>query len=287
MIFVTHSQPVNEPGEPVVTRDVLWDSLVAKANNALPFVGVMTHCEVLQRHSPTLFDREIEVDGLRFIERVSLEEPHRVVFSRLSGKVLGTITDEIEEENGELALRFSFALAVPGVPGGSPEERERTDRLTGDQLNVAGSTLDAARRIAASKRQPQARQAGTTISDWISHYYADVDAMRLDSFVNRHTEDAVFVFGNNPPVVGKPAIAEAMTALWSVVDGMRHERRNLWFVDDCDTAIIESHVHYTTKSGKEVVVPSVSVVDRGSHGLVTSLRVHLDLSPLFDVRDDT
>jgi hypothetical protein len=286
MIFVTHSQPVNEPGEPLVTSGILWDGLVAKANNALPYIGAMTHCEVLQRHSPTVFDREIELDGRRFVERVSLEEPHRIVFTRLSGEILGTITDEIAESDGELELRFSFALAVPGIAAGSPEERECTDKMTGDYLNVVGSTLEAARKIAASEWQPHARQAGPVMSDWISHYYADIDGMRLQSFVNRHTEDAVFVFGSKPPVVGKVAIGQAMTTLWSIVDVMHHQRRNLWFVDDCDTAIIESDVHYKIKSGKEIVVPSISVVDRGHHGLVTSLRVHLDLTPLFEERAD-
>ena len=35
MIFVTHALPVNSPGEPLITRDALWDGLVRKAENAL------------------------------------------------------------------------------------------------------------------------------------------------------------------------------------------------------------------------------------------------------------
>ena len=32
------------------------------------------------------------------------------------------------------------------------------------------------------------------MSDWIEEYFADVDAMRLDAFVERHTDDAVVTF---------------------------------------------------------------------------------------------
>ena len=32
-----------------------------KANNALPFVPSMTYCEVTQRHSDTVFDRDIDL----------------------------------------------------------------------------------------------------------------------------------------------------------------------------------------------------------------------------------
>jgi hypothetical protein len=151
MIFVTHSLPVNESGEPPVTREELWKGLVAKANNALPFVAVMTHCKVTERHGDTVFDREVEVHGDRLTERITLEEPHRVVFTRLSGPVLGTITNEIEvgEREDALSLRFSFALAVRGVPGGSPEEREHADRMTGDYLRAVESTLAAIRKVAA------------------------------------------------------------------------------------------------------------------------------------------
>jgi hypothetical protein len=151
MIFVTHSLPVNQAGRPVVTRDALWKGLVAKANNALPFVAVMTHCEVVARHSDTVFDREVEVRGDKLTERITLEEPHRVVFTRLSGPVLGTITNEIEEGEDGLALRFSFALAVLGVPGGSAAEQETAERMTGDYLRAVESTLAAIGKVAAGE----------------------------------------------------------------------------------------------------------------------------------------
>ena len=130
MIFVTHALPVNVAGEPELDRSAVWDGLVLKASNALPFVPSMTYCEVT--------------------ERITLERPHRVTFTRIAGPVLGTIANEIEGPDDDLKLRFSFALVVAGVEGGSAAEREYADSMTGDYLKAVAATLNAMRRIAES-----------------------------------------------------------------------------------------------------------------------------------------
>jgi hypothetical protein len=147
MIFVTHALPVNEPGEPALSRDNVWDGLVLKADNALPFVPSMTFCEVTDRISDTTFDRDIDFRGDRFTERITLEKPHRVTFTRIAGPVLGTIANEIEGDGDDLQLRFSFALVVTGVEGGSAQEHEYADSMTGDYLKAVAATLAAMRRI--------------------------------------------------------------------------------------------------------------------------------------------
>jgi hypothetical protein len=152
MIYVSHQLPANEPGQTHLTRADVWDGLVMKANNALPFVPSMTYCEVVARHGATVFDRDIDFRGQRFTERITLEPPHRVVFTRIAGPVLGTIANEIEGTDDELALRFSFALVVAGVHGGSSEEQAYADGMTGDYLKAVAATLTAMRRIAAGEK---------------------------------------------------------------------------------------------------------------------------------------
>ncbi len=159
MIFVSHQLPVNVPGEPQLTPANVWDGLVLKANNALPFVPSMTYCEVTRRHSDTVFDRDIALSigqgrGERFTERITLEAPHRVTFTRIAGPVLGTIANEIEGPADDLKLRFSFALVVHGVEGGSAEEQAYADSMTGDYLKAVAATLNAMRRIAAGAGAP-------------------------------------------------------------------------------------------------------------------------------------
>jgi hypothetical protein len=151
MIFVSHALPVNVPDEPRLTPANVWDGLVLKANNALPFVPAMTYCEVTRRHSDTVFDRDIDFRGQRFTERITLEAPHRVTFTRIAGPVLGTIANEIagneQSTEDDLALRFSFALVVMGVVGGSAEEQAYADSMTGDYLKAVAATLNAMRRL--------------------------------------------------------------------------------------------------------------------------------------------
>jgi hypothetical protein len=151
MIFVSHQLPVNVTGEPYLDRAAVWDGLVLKANNALPFVPSMTFCEVTARHGDTVFDRDIDFRGERFTERITLEEPHRVVFTRIAGPVLGTIANEIEGTEDDLRLRFSFALVVAGAEGDSPEEKEYANSMTGDYLKAVAATLAAMRRLAAQQ----------------------------------------------------------------------------------------------------------------------------------------
>jgi hypothetical protein len=149
MIYVSHALPVNVDGQPVLDRSAVWNGLVLKANNALPFVPSMTYCKVVDRISDTTFDREIDFRGDRFTERITLEKPHRVVFTRIAGPVLGTIANEIEGEGTDLRLRFSFALVVSGVEGGSANEQAYADSMTGDYLKAVDSTLNAMRKVAA------------------------------------------------------------------------------------------------------------------------------------------
>ena len=147
MIYVSRSLPVNEPGGQQVTRAELWQGLVAKAGNALPFVAAMTRCEIVARYDENTFDRDISFRGQDFTERITLEPMHRVVFTRLAGSVLGTIANEIEGDGADMSLRFSFALVVKGVEGGSAAEREYAEGMAEDYLAAVASTLDAVRRV--------------------------------------------------------------------------------------------------------------------------------------------
>ena len=151
MIYVSHQLPINEQGAPRLDRAAVWDGLVLKANNALPFVPKMTSCEVLARHSDTIFDREIDFRGQHFVERITLQRPHRVVFTRIAGPVLGTIANEIVAPKGELHLRFSFALVVEDAEGDSDLEQSYADGMTVDYLEAVAATLAAMRKLAADK----------------------------------------------------------------------------------------------------------------------------------------
>ncbi|MFJ6416311.1 SRPBCC family protein [Paeniglutamicibacter sp. NPDC091659] len=147
MIYVSHVLPVNNNDNTPLTRAQLWDGLVMKANNALPFVAAMSDCTVTDRISDTVFDRDIVVRGQASTERITLQEPKRVVFTRIAGSVLGTITNEIEGDDDDLRLRFSFALVVTDVEPGSAEEAAYAEGMKSDYLKAVGSTIAATRQM--------------------------------------------------------------------------------------------------------------------------------------------
>ena len=147
MISVAKTIDVNPEGTDVtLSRADVWRGLEAKANNPLPFVPAMTHCEVKER-GENLIVREIEFRGERFGERVTLQPQESVVFERTFGSVLGTIRNDIlESDDGELQLRFSFDLELEGVEAGSQQERDYEETMKGDYLKAVDATLAAIRR---------------------------------------------------------------------------------------------------------------------------------------------
>ncbi len=116
------------------------------------------------------------------------------------------------------------------------------------------------------------------MGDWIEEYFTDVDTMNLDSFVERHTDDAVVSFNDNPPAVGKDAIRETIGGFWGMIDGLSHDIRSRY--EDGDTTILESAVTYTRKDGQQVTIKTASILHRDGDK-VDRLVFYNDPSPIF------
>lgn len=152
MIFSEMTLPANPPGLTPLTREQIWAGLEQKARDAVPYVEAITECRVIDELSDSVFDREVVLGGARYVERVWLEAPTRVVFARLDGPVLGTITNDILEDDGELAMRFQFAVTVrPGAALPITEQELSTQMSTAYEAAVA-STLAAVRSRLATVR---------------------------------------------------------------------------------------------------------------------------------------
>lgn len=116
------------------------------------------------------------------------------------------------------------------------------------------------------------------MSDWIEEYFADVDGMNLDPWLDPHTDDAVVCINSSPPAEGKEAMREKIGGFWSMLDGLSHEtisRR-----EDGDTVILESNVTYTRKDGQEVTVKTASLLHRRGDK-VDRLAFYNDPTPIF------
>ena len=149
MIYVAREVWVNrERGadDPPVTRAQMWQGLKMKADNALPFVPAMSKCEVLERTVNGL-TRDVEIRGVAARERITFYPERKVVFLRLSGPADGFIVNEIlDDPNGDLKLRFSFALQLVNADSDSMKEKEFRQVMEKDYLAAVDATLAAIRR---------------------------------------------------------------------------------------------------------------------------------------------
>jgi hypothetical protein len=149
MVRASRTIKVNsDPNKPKLTRDLVWRGLVMKAENPLPFVPVISKCTVRERGDNRL-TREIVDNGDTIVEEVTFHPQRMVKFERTSGRVLGTILNEIiEDEDGDLALRFTFTLSIEGIAAGSAAENEFAANMEKGYLMAVAATLKAMRELA-------------------------------------------------------------------------------------------------------------------------------------------
>jgi len=158
MVQASRTIKVNtDPNEPRLTRGLVWRGLMMKAENPLPFVPVISACRIVERQSADKFVREIVDKGDTITEVVTFYPERMVKFERTSGRVLGTIHNEIiEEVDGDLALKFTFLLTVEGIAADSAEEREFAATMEQGYLMAVAATLKAMRKLAKESALPAA-----------------------------------------------------------------------------------------------------------------------------------
>ncbi len=154
MIKVDKTLPVNPDksgNTPILTRDDLWNGQMRKVDDAKPFVPLMTKCEVTRRFENGVV-RDIVFDGMELKERIVFYPKERVEFLRVGvGDEMGTIWNEIlEDEKGELHLRFAFELEVPNL--NEEQEQEYKEKRAKGYLNAVQATLDYLRNLRVEGR---------------------------------------------------------------------------------------------------------------------------------------
>ncbi len=151
MINVDHTLPINPDkggGKPILTRDQVWEGLLMKVDDAKTFVPLMTKCDVIQRLENGVV-REIIFDGMALKERIIFYPKRKVEFLRVGvGDEMGTIWNEIlEDDDGELHLRFAFELEVPNLS--SEDEKNYEQKRAKGYLESVHATLEHLRGLAA------------------------------------------------------------------------------------------------------------------------------------------
>jgi len=150
MIHVDKTLPINPDKSgavPILSRDQVWRGLMMKVNDARPFVPLMSKCEVTERLENGLL-RDIVFDGMALAEKITFYPQEKVAFERVGeGAELGTIWNEIiEDDDGELHLRFAFELEVADLS--EAEEQDYRDTRASGYLAAVNATLELLRNLA-------------------------------------------------------------------------------------------------------------------------------------------
>lgn len=242
-----------------------------KANNALPYVPIMSKCEVIERGEGWL-TRDILLKDVPLREKVSFEPESRVIFDRIGGDELGRIENIIgEDETGNLTLTFSFGLTKKGIPEGSDAEQKHFAPMEAAYFGAVASTLAAVRRTV--------EEARAAADDWTSAFFRDADTLIVDKLIAWFTETVEVRFGNAPAIHGTTAAAQAFRQFYGSLSGMRHRREAL--VSSGDLAAQMAVVTYTRRDGSEVSMPVASHLRRVGDRKIDRLWIFIDLAPLF------
>ena len=129
MFTLSHTMPVNTE-KPSLNQAQIWQGLLLKAENPVPFLDAMSACTVIDRGDNWLL-RNFTLRGEEMQERVTFEPENCVTFERTRSSAMGTILNEIVTlDDGDMGLRFTFTLDVDGLADGSREEKrgEHTGR---------------------------------------------------------------------------------------------------------------------------------------------------------------
>ncbi|MBB4001235.1 AtaL-like protein [Aurantimonas endophytica] len=156
MIYSTATVPVNPEGETRLSRAQVWAGLELKARDArefLPF-GLCTRCEVVEE-STTHFVRDATIAGADLREIITLEPQTKVTFFQATGPREGAIVNElIDDDAGELQLRFYCYLGLRGKEPNGPEEQAEQAQFDSDKgyRSALLSTLKRTRDLVAEGR---------------------------------------------------------------------------------------------------------------------------------------
>ena len=113
-------------------------------------------------------------------------------------------------------------------------------------------------------------------------YHNAVDQKDAAGFAAVFAEEGRLRFGNEPPIVGRQKIEEAITQFFLAMVDLHHEftaiscDKNRWF--------LEAIVTYTRHDRGIVTVPAMTVFEMAQTNgqfVVQSCRIYVDLTPLF------
>ncbi len=120
-------------------------------------------------------------------------------------------------------------------------------------------------------------------TQWLTQLLYALDQKDVNQYCSFMVPEVTITFNNGdqgkPDLVGIDAARAGLAAFWQSFESIQHEE--LCLSGTANTIIHEALNHYKTLDGRDVTLRAVAVIERNGDGLITSLRVYSDQSPLY------
>lgn len=117
-----------------------------------------------------------------------------------------------------------------------------------------------------------------TPAEFVKAVYSTVDRQEPEAFASYLTDTCIFVYGNHPPVRGRPQVAAYVKQFFSMIRSLSHEVVDVWEV--ADAIITRAAVTYTRHDSINVTFPCVTIwLTVGAK--ISDYRIYIDNSSLF------
>lgn len=115
---------------------------------------------------------------------------------------------------------------------------------------------------------------------WLTSVLRALDDKDVDAYTRFMADDVEVSFNNGDMSMrGRDAVREGLASFWQSFGTLEHDELNVYGTDR--NLVHEALNHYTTLDGRQVTIRAVAWIDRDASGLITSLRLYNDQTPLF------
>jgi uncharacterized protein (TIGR02246 family) len=112
-----------------------------------------------------------------------------------------------------------------------------------------------------------------------SALFRAIDAKDADGFAAHLADDAVFIYGSQPPVQGRRAIRDYVAAFFGGLTGIEHHVGEVHRAGT-DVTIVEGRVTYRRDGRPAVTIPFANVLRRRGDQPFHDYRIYIDPTPL-------
>ena len=122
-------------------------------------------------------------------------------------------------------------------------------------------------------------QLSPEIYEWYLKYLEALDSCDIESYGKFLAPDCCVQSNNTPAMEGKEVVMQGLASYWTTFANLEHDLLNIYGSDS--SFVLEALNHYKRNDGKAVTIRAVAFTDRNQEGLVTSIRLYTDTTPLF------